>query len=197
MHAREIIRMALMKLYTKRGDDGSTGLAGAGARVGKNDPRVTAYGDVDETNATIGAALSTCDHQQTSDRLRQIQDDLFTLGAELATGGGESAKLTIEEEHVVRLERWIDEAWAALPPMKQFVLPGGTELAARLHLGRTVARRAERAMVALAETQSVRPAAMAYVNRLSDFLFALARQANQRDGVADIPWAPPKGDSDG
>lgn len=184
-----------MKLYTKRGDDGSTGLVGAGSRVSKNDPRVAAYGDVDETNATIGLAASACQHQPTSERLLQIQDDLFTLGAELATPSGESAKLTIQENHVSRLEQWIDEVWGALLPMKNFVLPGGTELAARLHLCRTVARRAERAMVSLNQTQSVRPEALAYVNRLSDFLFALARQANQRDGVADIPWVPNKGDS--
>lgn len=184
----------LMKLYTKRGDDGTTGLIG-NVRVSKSDLRVAAYGDVDEANAVIGLALSGCSDADTAAPLRRIQSELFTLGAELATPDGQTPAQAITEAQAVQLERWIDEATTETAPLKNFVLPGGCELASRLHLARTVCRRAERTAVALAERESVSRSAITYLNRLSDLLFALARRANHRAGVADIPWLPSGGDS--
>jgi cob(I)alamin adenosyltransferase len=175
-----------MTLYTKRGDDGTTGLIG-GSRVRKDDIRVAAYGDVDETNAAIGLAIAASD-DDTARILRQVQADLFALGTELATHQGRSPQQAVSEAHVTRLEQWIDQAAAEVAPLKNFILPGGSEPASRLHAARTVCRRAERAVVALARAQTVGPPAIAYLNRLSDLLFALARRANHRAGVADVPW---------
>jgi len=180
-----------MRLYTKHGDDGTTGLIG-GMRVPKNDARVSAYGEVDETNAAIGEVIATCDDAETAAALRQIQSELFVLGAELATPAGEDPRHRIGEGHIAPLERWIDAASAEAPPLRNFVLPGGTQTAARLHVARTVCRRAERATVALAQQQPVGAWAVVYLNRLSDLLFALARLANHRAGVPDIPWSAPK-----
>jgi len=179
-----------MKLYTKQGDDGSTGLIG-GTRVPKNDPRVAAYGDVDETNAAIGVVIAGCNDDETVAALRRIQGELFVLGAELATPAGEQPQFRVGESHVKQLEHWIDAATAEVTPLRNFVLPGGTATAAGLHMARTVCRRAERAVVALAQMQSVGQSAIVYLNRLSDLLFALARQANKRSSVEDIPWHPP------
>lgn len=182
-----------MKLYTKGGDDGSTALFG-GARVPKNNLRVAAYGDVDETNAAIGLALAAGPDPDpdTAAALRHIQSDLFILGGELATPADKSPHVQLADAHIAQLERWIDEACAETPPLQNFVLPGGAPAAAALHLARTVCRRAERALVTLAQREPVRPAAVIYLNRLSDLLFALARRANHRQNVADIPWiAPP------
>jgi cob(I)alamin adenosyltransferase len=123
-------------------------------------------------------------------RLRQIQSDLFAVGAELATEAGKSLPASIGDDDVRRLERWIDEACEPVPPLRSFILPGGTEAAARLHLARTVCRRAERAVVALSRGQAVRGVVVVYLNRLSDLLFAVARLANHRTGVAEIPWKP-------
>ena len=180
-----------MKLYTKHGDDGSTGLIG-GTRVPKNDPRVVAYGDVDETNAAIGVVISGCNDDETVATLRGIQADLFVLGSELATPSGEQPRFRVGESHVKQLERWIDAASAEVAPLRNFVLLGGTATAAGLHLARTVCRRAERAVVGLAQMQPVGQWVIVYLNRLSDLLFAMARQANKRAGVEDIPWHPPK-----
>ena len=180
-----------MKLYTKQGDDGSTGLIG-GTRVPKNDPRVATYGDVDETNAAIGAVIAGCGDEETAATLRCIQAELFVLGAQLATPAGDQPKFLIDESHVKQLEQWIDAASAEVSALRNFILPGGSVTAAGLHVARTVCRRAERAVVALAQQQPVEPHAMVYLNRLSDLLFALARQANGRAGVEDIPWHPPK-----
>lgn len=185
-----------MKLYTKHGDDGSTGLIG-GTRVPKNDPRVAAYGDVDETNAALGVVIAGCNDDETIVMLRHIQAELFVLGSELATPAGEQPRFQIGESHVKQLERWIDAASAEVAPLRNFVLPGGTATAADLHLARTVCRRAERAVVALAQMQPVGQWAIVYLNRLSDFLFAMARQANKRSSVEDIPWHPPKEASNG
>ena len=185
-----------MKLYTKHGDDGSTGLIGE-TRVPKNDPRVAAYGDVDETNAAIGVVIAGCNDDETVANLRLIQAELFVLGAELATPSGEQPKFRVGESHVKQLERWIDAASAEVSPLRNFVLPGGTATAAGLHLARTVCRRAERAVVGLAQMQPVGQWAIVYLNRLSDLLFALARQANKRSNVEDIPWHPPKEASNG
>jgi len=175
-----------MKLYTKRGDDGTTGLIG-GSRVRKDDIRVAAYGDVDETSAAIGLAIAASD-DDAARILRQVQADLFALGAELATQPGRSPQVAMANADIDRLEQWIDQATAETAPLKNFVLPGGSEAASRLHAARTVCRRAERAVVALAGAQTVGPLAVAYLNRLSDLLFALARRANKRAGIADVPW---------
>ena len=181
-----------MKLYTKSGDDGTTGLIG-NRRVSKSDQRIAAYGDVDETNAAIGIVLAaSADDPELADPLRRIQSDLFVLGAQLATPGDRQPKCSINKQLVEQLEHWIDESSARVPPLKQFVLPGGSTTAAGLHLARTICRRAERAVVALAKDEPVDPLALVYLNRLSDLLFALARQANQLAGVEDIPWTAPE-----
>ena len=180
-----------MMLYTKTGDDGSTGLVG-GSRVSKCDVRVAAYGEVDETNAAMGLVIAGCSDGQIVERLREIQSVLFVIGAELATPEGQTPDPQVGDKHVKQLERWIDEASAETPPLRCFVLPGGAFPAASLHLARTVCRRAERAVVTLALHQSVRRTVMVYLNRLSDLLFALARLANVRAGVPEIPWVAPK-----
>lgn len=179
-----------MKLYTKQGDDGRTGLIG-GRRVFKHDSRVACYGDVDETNAAIGVVIATCKDQQINQRLQQIQNELFVLGGELATPTDEKPPTAIVHAHAANLERWIDEASDETPPLRQFVLPGGSITAAQLHFARTVCRRAERSVVALAQQETISPWPVIYLNRLSDYLFALARLANVRAGVADIPWTAP------
>ncbi len=182
-----------MKLYTKTGDDGTTGLFG-GARVLKASARVEAYGTVDETNATIGVARATGQNPAIDGVLARVQQDLFTLGAELACVSGQEAKLKMTllgEEDIGRLERAIDESDAACAPLKAFVLPGGAPQAASLHLARTVSRRAERAVLAVADGP-VRREVLVYLNRLSDLLFALARHANVIAGIQDTPWNPPR-----
>lgn len=179
-----------MKLYTKRGDDGHTDLIG-GVRVSKNHLRVSAYGAVDELNATIGLALADCKIDAVNAGLITIQCRLFDLGADLATPLSEN-KLSgrINKDHVAELESQIDTASSQLAPLRNFILPGGTTLAARLHIARTVCRRAEREVVALAEHETVDPLATVYLNRLADLLFALARLANANAGVPDVPWKP-------
>ncbi len=176
-----------MKLYTKGGDEGETGLL-KGVRVPKDHPRVTAYGHVDETNAAIGAVIATCKDTETSDTLRRIQSDLFVLGAGLATPNGMEPDIEIGPDRAAQLERWIDEASDETPPLESLVLPGGTATGAGLHQARAVCRRAERAVVALKRQESVGKWTLIYLNRLSDLLFALARRANHRAGMADIPW---------
>jgi len=183
-----------MKLYTKTGDDGTTSLFG-GQRVDKTDPRVAAYGDVDELNAVIGVAVATCADVELADRLRLVQSDLFTLGGALASPGDEGDASRITDERVRRLESWIDHATAEVSPLRNFVLPGGSATAAHLHVARTVCRRAERAAVALSKVQSVRAEEIVYLNRLSDLLFAWARWSNQRGGVADVIWRGGRGAS--
>ncbi|MEO0476438.1 MAG: cob(I)yrinic acid a,c-diamide adenosyltransferase [Planctomycetota bacterium] len=179
-----------MKLYTKRGDDGHTDLIG-GARVSKNHLRVGAYGAVDELNATIGLALADCDIDAINKGLITIQCRLFELGADLATPGSEkAAQSRLKAEGVVELESQIDASTEQLESLRNFILPGGTTLAARLHLARTVCRRAEREVVALAASDPVDPTATIYLNRLADLLFAFARLANAKAGVADVPWRP-------
>lgn len=179
-----------MKLYTKHGDDGRTGLIG-GRRVFKHDPRVACYGDVDETNAAIGVVIANCKDKQINQRLQQVQNELFVLGGELATPIDEKPPTAITQDHATNIEHWIDEASAETPPLRQFVLPGGSATAAQLHFARTVCRRAERSVVALAQQETISPWPVIYLNRLSDYLFALARLTNTREGVADIPWVAP------
>ncbi|NNF42433.1 MAG: cob(I)yrinic acid a,c-diamide adenosyltransferase, partial [Phycisphaerales bacterium] len=182
-----------MKLYTKTGDDGSTGLFG-GTRVRKDHPRVAAYGAVDELNAALGlAAAAAGTGTEVEGRIRSIlvdlQSRLFDIGADLASPPAtkhETKVVRITPDHVAEIEAAIDEIDAENEPMRHFVLPGGTELAARLHLARTVCRRAEREIVSLAEDETVSSALIVCVNRLSDLLFAMARRANHAAGVADV-----------
>ena len=186
----------LTRIYTRGGDKGKTSL-GTGKRVPKHDPRVAAYGTVDEANAVIGLVrLHTAGDAATDAMLARIQNDLFDLGADLCTPEDPAmdpemakAALRIVEPQVERLEREIDAMNAELAPLNSFILPGGSAAAAHLHLARTVVRRAERDMTALAETEPVNPAAIRYVNRLSDHLFVLARWLNDR-GRADVLWTP-------
>ena len=187
----------LNKIYTRTGDGGTTGLA-AGPRRSKSDLRIESFGAVDETNATLGLAmLHAGDHHDLAEMLTRIQNDLFDLGADLATPDtGEKPEwepLRIVDAQVERLEREIDRLNAGLKPLNSFILPGGSALSAHLHLGRTVARRAERLMVALKDKEGeiVSPAALKYINRLSDFLFVAARYAND-GGKGDVLWVPGK-----
>ena len=181
-----------MKIYTKTGDRGETGLFGGG-RVPKDDPRVAAYGDVDELNSAIGVARAAGPADLFDDLLQSIQRDLFSLGGHLATPHPEKVRKALEKaelsaDRVALFERTIDAADAELPPLKAFVLPAGTPKAAALHLARTVCRRTERSLVALMRNEEVPELFLVYLNRLSDLLFTLARLANHRDGRGDVTW---------
>jgi cob(I)alamin adenosyltransferase len=179
-----------MKIYTKTGDRGDTGLFG-GPRVSKASVRVTAYGEVDELNSVIGLVLSEPFDVGISALLTEVQSRLFDVGAELASAPDSKVALGIPlvgEPEVERLEQAIDAAESELAPLKTFVLPGGSRAAGFLHLARTVCRRAERKLVELASEEPVRPEALRYLNRLSDALFVFARLANHRAGIADVPW---------
>lgn len=185
----------LDKIYTRGGDKGATSLAD-GARRRKDDIRVEAYGAIDETNAAIGVARLAVEDAALDAMLERIQNDLFDLGAELATPVTPGTKvdpamrLVITQAQVARLEKEIDALNADLSPLRSFVLPGGAAAAAHLHLARTISRRAERVMVTLAETEGehLEPTALAYVNRLSDFLFVASRYVNRDRG--DVLWKP-------
>lgn len=183
----------LNKIYTRTGDDGTTGLVD-GSRRAKHDARMEAIGAVDEANSLIGFALAAPGGVEPHDAaLTRVQNDLFDLGADLATPGDDFAPsqmvLRIVPAQVEWLERQIDAVNDALTPLTSFILPGGTEAAARVHLARTATRRAERASTALAATEPVNPAALAYLNRLSDYLFVLARALND-GGAGDLLWVP-------
>ncbi len=182
--------VTLSRIYTRGGDKGETSL-GDGSRVGKQDPRVAAYGTVDETNGVVGLArLHT--QGEADAMLARIQNDLFDLGADLCTPeGGRKAEgaLRIVDAQVERLEREIDRMNAELEPLTSFILPGGTAASAYLHFARTVARRAERLICDLAEKEEVNPVAVRYMNRLSDHLFVLARWENEK-GSRDVLWVP-------
>ena len=184
----------LNKIYTRTGDSGQTGLAD-GSRRAKYDLRVVTYGDVDEANATIGIARLYLEKNH-DDYLKRIQHDLFDLGADLATPTTENEKaLRVTDTQVTRLEKEIDELNANLAPLNSFVLPGGSEAAAYLHLARTVVRRAERLACALAEKEDVNLCAVRYLNRLSDFLFVLSRVVRMRvSGAVQIFGTPKSGD---
>lgn len=178
----------LTRIYTRAGDGGETSL-GDGSRVPKSDPRIEAYGTVDELNSVVGLALAGDLSPEFRSWLEHIQNDLFDLGADLAVPlEDERERLRMTQEQVERLEELCDLANERLEPLKSFVLPGGTESAARLHVARSVCRRAERLAVDLAGQTSVNPAALAYLNRLSDLLFILARAANA--GSAEPLWRP-------
>jgi cob(I)alamin adenosyltransferase len=181
-----------VKIYTRTGDDGTTGLLGPG-RVSKSDARVEAYGSVDELNAAIGAARALDRHHWLEPDLATVQAQLFQIGAELATPDATQLErmARIRADDVGALERWIDRCEADLPPLQRFILPGGGELGASLHLARTACRRAERRVVELGASQQVGPELIRYLNRLADLLFVLARWCNRRAGVAETEWAGP------
>lgn len=177
-----------MKIYTRGGDTGETSLFG-GERVRKNTPRVAAYGEVDELNSVLGVARAAVTHPDLRAKLETVQSSLFDLGGELATPGARAkAGPRVGERDVTELETWIDALETELEPLRNFILPGGAPAAALLHLGRTVCRRAERAVISLAEREPVESLLIRYLNRLSDFLFVLARVVNHRAGVAEPQW---------
>jgi len=177
----------LTKIYTRTGDEGTTGLVD-GSRRSKAEPRMVAIGEVDEANSAIGVALLSVEGPLAA-QLTMIQNDLFDLGADLATPGEIEGALRIVPEQVARLEAEIDAINASLSPLTSFILPGGSAASAHLHLARAIARRAERAAVALAEQEAINPPALAYLNRLSDWLFVAARTMNQ-SGASDVLWVP-------
>lgn len=175
----------LTKIYTRTGDDGTTGLSD-GSRVAKDGLRVEAMGAVDEVNSTIGVLLAEALPEGVRASLTGVQHDLFDLGGELSIPG----RAVITEEHVGRLEALLDRFNGSLPPLKEFILPGGSRTAALAHVARTVCRRAERRLVALSHREQAAPPALQYLNRLSDLLFVLARTLNRAAGVADVQWEP-------
>ena len=181
-----------MKIYTKTGDSGSTGLFGGG-RVPKDDVRVEAYGDVDELNAVLGVARSVEPMPRVDEVLVPIQRDLFAIGALLATPDRDKMamhlqKARIDEGRIEELERAIDDGEVELEPLTAFIIPGGSPKAAALHVARTVCRRAERHVVRLQHDVDLPPLAVIYLNRLSDLLFTLARVANRRAGAGEVTW---------
>src|SRR5918992_897887 len=181
-----------MKIYTRTGDGGETGLFGGG-RVSKTHPRVEAYGDVDELNAAIGLARAIEMMPRIDEVLVPIQRDLFSLGALLATPHPEKVKqqlekASIDDARIAELERAIDEGEAELEPLEAFILPGGTPKASALHVARTVCRRAERRVIALTSEIDVPQIVIIYLNRLSDLLFVLSRVANRRAGAGEVTW---------
>ncbi len=183
-----------MKIYTRTGDAGETGLFG-GERVQKDDARVCAYGAVDEANAAVGVAAAAPDTPpEMREELLHVMSDLFDIGAELATPPAAGEKLgerlasAVDDARVRALEASIDAVDAEVPPLSTFVLPTGTDAAARLHVARAVVRRAEREVVSLARSVAVRREVLVYLNRLSDTLFAWSRLCNHRSGAGDVPW---------
>lgn len=178
-----------MKIYTKTGDDGTTGLF-SGGRVTKTHPRVEAYGTADELNSVIGVARTHDITEQADAWLERVQNQLFYLGADLATPQDAASDhvVRIDEDAINWLEQTIDEMTDALPPIKHFVLPGGTTGAAQLHVARTVCRRAERCVVTLMTHEPIGDLPMRYLNRLSDWLFTLARWENHQQGVSEAKW---------
>jgi cob(I)alamin adenosyltransferase len=180
----------LTRIYTRAGDSGETSL-GDGSRVPKLDCRIGAFGTVDELNAALGLTLA---EPTLPERLRaplqQIQNDLFDVGADLSVPFGVTDRLRVDQPAVERLEKLCDELNAELPMLKSFVLPGGTEAAARLHVARTTCRRAEREALAASEEHEINPLVLAYLNRLSDFLFIAARSANADAGRDEPLWRP-------
>ncbi|PAJ83264.1 cob(I)yrinic acid a,c-diamide adenosyltransferase [Burkholderia ubonensis] len=173
----------LSKIATRTGDDGTTGL-GDGRRVGKDDVRIAAIGDVDELNSTLGVLLAETLPDDVRAALVTIQHDLFDLGGELCIPG----HTVLGDAHLARLDQWLADYNATLPPLKEFILPAGSRAAALAHVCRTVCRRAERAIVALDRVETLQETPRRYVNRLSDLLFVLARVLNRADGGADVLW---------
>lgn len=180
------------KVYTRTGDKGTSQLLTVG-RVPKDHPRLIAYGDIDELNASIGVAIAAAPADPLPDWLGTTQDDLFVLGSQIAVPHPEKINTPIpqlEARHTEQLERWIDELDEQIEPLRSFILPGGSAAAAALHLSRTICRRCERLLQSLHQQETLAVEVLTYINRLSDLLFTAARYANARAGVADIPWKP-------
>ena len=178
----------LNKIYTRTGDGGTAGLVD-GSRISKSSARMNAIGEVDEANAAVGLAIETVGEGELAASLRRVQNELFDLGADIATPGEVEGALRIVPEQVSRLEREIDDMNADLEPLRSFILPGGSAAVAALHFARAVVRRAERAAVTLAESEPLNPSLLAYINRLSDHLFVAARFTAAK-GAGDVLWKP-------
>ncbi|MDH4071338.1 MAG: cob(I)yrinic acid a,c-diamide adenosyltransferase [Ignavibacteria bacterium] len=178
-----------MKIYTRRGDEGETGLFG-GQRVPKDDLRIEAYGTVDELNAVLGVAAAGMENSELTRMIGKIQSVLFEIGADLATpvSASGAAVTRVSAEAAKQVEEWIDHIEQDLDPLKNFILPGGSPSAARLHHARTVCRRAERRVVTLSGREKISKGVIVFLNRLSDFLFVLAREENRRSGTGELPW---------
>lgn len=182
-----------MRIYTRTGDQGETGLFG-GQRVAKNHPRVHAYGEVDELDAALGVCAAVCEDAELKSVLERLQGDLFVVGADLASPQEEGERVgrkiipRVTEGMAAALETLIDRYEEGVPPLRHFILPGGTLLAAQLHLARCVCRRAERAVIAASGREAIDPDVVVYLNRLSDLLFTLARAANHQAGQTETPW---------
>ena len=178
-----------MPIYTRTGDKGQTSLFG-GTRKDKNDPRIEAYGEVDELNAVLGIVIAFCDNneKEISEPLKEIQRDLFVIGAELATENKKLLKKNISPSRASEFEDAIDKIEGEIGTLRNFVLPGGSKLAALLHLARTVCRRAERRIVSLSKKEKVNSDVITYINRLGDYLFMLARLANRKKRVEEVIW---------
>ncbi|MGI9112148.1 MAG: cob(I)yrinic acid a,c-diamide adenosyltransferase [Gaiellaceae bacterium] len=179
----------LTKIYTRGGDTGETSL-GDGSRVSKLDCRIGAFGTVDELNSTLGVVLTGVVAADVREPLERIQNELFDLGADLSVPWGVADRLRIDQGSIAALEGLCDRFNEALPELRSFVLPGGAETAARLHVARTICRRAEREVLLAAQELELNPLVLAYLNRLSDLLFILARAVNARDGVEEPLWKP-------
>jgi cob(I)alamin adenosyltransferase len=181
-----------MKIYTRTGDQGQTGLYG-GARVHKSNPIIEALGEVDELNSALGVAVADCKDEALREKLLAVQHILFDLGAEIGSDPTFSKRyVAIDNDHIQQLEDWIDETDEHLEPLRAFVLPGGSRLAAQLHHARTVCRRVERRLYRDVYSPPLRKEVKVYVNRLSDWLFVAARYANHLNGVSDVIWNPEK-----
>ncbi len=180
-----------MKIYTRTGDDGSTGLWG-GKRVSKDSLRVHAYGTVDECNTALGLVRAAGVAAELDGMLARIQDELFVVGADLASPDAKTKIDRVDAHSVEVLEQAIDTLEGQLEPLQQFILPGGTQSAAYLHHARTICRRAERWAVSLAHEEPINEYVLSYINRLSDLLFVMARVANAQAGVQDVPWNTPR-----
>ncbi|MFN8139464.1 MAG: cob(I)yrinic acid a,c-diamide adenosyltransferase [Fimbriimonadales bacterium] len=176
----------MAKIYTKTGDDGTTGLIG-GSRVAKDDARIQVIGDLDELNAALGLVVSQTEHQELKNLLESIQSRLFDLGAAIAEPG---QKFEVPDSWAPQLEGEIDRVHQLLSPLKQFILPGGSKTGAQIHLARAICRRAERSLTTLARAQNVQQSIQTYLNRLSDLLFCLARWSNAQDGSHEVKWTP-------
>lgn len=186
-----------MRIYTRTGDQGETYLF-VGGKVPKSNARIEAYGNVDELNSWLGLVLSKLKESDLRDMIARIQGDLFELGADLSSmeiDNADKKKKTvyrIRDTHTTQLEKWIDQLEKDLPPLKNFVLPNGTETAGRIHVARCVCRRAERSVVVLMSLETINREGLKYLNRLSDLLFVMSRTVNKREGCPEVPWIPPE-----
>ena len=176
-----------MPIYTRTGDKGQTSLFG-GSRKDKDDPRIEAYGEVDELNAVLGIVISFSEYEEITKQLKEIQRDLFVIGSELATENKKLLKKTISSIRAGQFEEEMDRIESEIGVLHNFILPGGSKLASLLHLARTVCRRAERRIIALSKTEKVNPDIIIYINRLNDYLFMLARVANKKSRVEEVIW---------